>query len=94
MFKIYSIIITHLESETLGNRRMKLCSNFAKKAEKHPKYKNWFEEEDTTIRQVPNTRRDKSAIKTKYKPVPTRTERFKNSPIPFLTDILNEHYMK
>ena len=73
---------------------MKLCSTFARKAEKHLKYQNWFEEEDTTIRQVPNTRTDKNAIKTKYKPVPTRTERFKNSPIPFLTDILNEHYMK
>ena len=63
-FVSYDHAITHLESETLGNWRMKLCSNFARKAEKHPKYKNWFEEEDTTIRQVPNTRSDKNAIKT------------------------------
>ena len=93
-FVSYDHAITHFDSETLGNRRLKLCSNFARKAEINPKYQNWFEEEVATIRQVPNTRSDKNAVENKYKPVPTRTERYKNSPIPFLTDILNEHYMK
>ena len=93
-FHSYEHALTYLESETLSARRMKLCYNFARKAEIHPKYQNWFQEEDMDTRQVPNTRSDKDALKTKYKQVPTRTDRFKNSPIPFLTDMLNEHYMK
>ena len=93
-FVNYNHAVEYLNSETLSDRRLKLCLNFAKRAEKHPKYHNWFSEEDEYIRPVPNTRSDKNAIKTKYKVVPTRTDRFKNSPIPYLTDMINEHYMK
>jgi hypothetical protein len=53
---------------------------------KHPKYQNWFSEENENIQPVPNTRSDRNAIRTKYKVVPTRTDRFKNSPIPIIVD--------
>ena len=33
-------------------------------------------------------------IKMKYKVVPTRTDIFRNSPVPYLTDILKEPYIK
>ena len=41
---------------------------------------------------VPNIRSDKTSIVTKYRPVPTRTDRFKDSPIPYMTEILNNFY--
>ena len=40
--KSYEQALETLEYETLYERRIKLCENFAKKALKHPKYKNWF----------------------------------------------------
>ena len=88
----YDHAVDYLDSEKLSERRLKLCLKFAKRAEQHPKYQNWFSEEIENMRPVPNTRSEKSATKTKYKVVPTRTDRFKNSPLPYLTDMLNEYY--
>ena len=92
-FVNYEHASDYLKSEKLSERRLKLCLNFAKRAKDHPKYQHWFSEEMENSRPVHNTRRDKNAYKTKYRVVPTRTDRFKNSPIPYLTD-LNEHYRK
>ena len=51
--------------------------NFAKKAQQHDKFKNWFvETEEPRL--------------TKFKPVPYRTKRYMKSPIPYLTNLLNE----
>ena len=75
--------LTNLES--LESRRMKLCINFAKKAEKSYKYMHWFKP-----RSVVNTRQ----LKVKYIEPQARTERLKNSAIPYLTRILNQHYIK
>ena len=66
--------------ETLEERRKTLCINFAKKAAKHPKHRNWFVPESG-----PNTRSEK----TTYKAPTGRLKRFKNSPIPYLTNLLN-----
>ena len=52
---------------------------FVKKAANHPKYQNWF-------RMDSNLANDKD---TKYIPVQYRTERYKDSPLPYLTELLN-----
>ena len=75
--------------ENLSDRRLKLSQNFAKKAAKSPKFQNWFNE-------IPNrdnmtsTRSYKNKSLPRFKPIPPRTNRYKKSPLPYLTDILNE----
>ena len=66
--------------DSLEDRRQKLCITFAKKTAKHPKHNHWFEE--TTSIKTRNK-------KLKYKEPVYRLERFKNSPIPYLTRLLN-----
>ena len=82
-----------LNVEKLSTRRSKLCLKFAKRAEKHKKYSNWFKPEKS---QTPNfiTRREKYSTKLKYTPVPFRKARYEKSPIPYLTQLLNNHYTK
>ena len=75
--------LTNLES--LESRRINLCINFAKKAEKSHKYMHWFRP-----RSIVNTRQPI----LKYIEPQARTERLKKSAIPYLTRILNTHYMK
>ena len=65
----------------LDTRRESLCLNFARSAIKNPKFTNWFVE-DT---QVIETRR----LKKNLKDVQTRTKRFRESTIPYLTQLLN-----
>ena len=69
--------------ETLEKRRNKLCLNFAKRAEKNVKHMNWFKKRPKT-----STRLDQP----KYWNTIARTDRLKNSPIPYITDLLNKHY--
>ena len=71
--------------ESLESRRMKLCINFAKKAEKSEKYMHWFRP-----RPVVNTRQSRF----KYIEPQARTERLSKSAIPYLTRLLNQHHMK
>ena len=68
--------------ERLDERRMKLIISFAKKTAKNPKFAHWFlqNKESDRKHRVPQTQ---------YKTVHTRTERFKRSAIPFMTDLLN-----
>ena len=90
----YDAAVKFLESDKLSIRRSNLCLSFALKCEKNEKYQTWFTVSDTNEIPLPNTRSDKSIRQTKYKPVPTRTDRYNNSPIPYLTNILNEHHSK
>ena len=90
----YSNALRTLEVTNLADRRFKLCLNFAKKAEKHQKYQNWFFPAEEIVPPTMTTRSDKIDIQTKYRSVPTRTERYKGSPLPFLTDMLNDYYIK
>ena len=75
-----------LHLDTLQSRCDKLCLNFAKKAEKHPKFQKWFKE--TNYKQ--NTRQDKY----KYCDVKAKHNRLDKSPLSFLTKKLNEYYNK
>ena len=82
----YKHSLTTLNIETLENRRNKLSLKFARKAEKHQKFKSWF---IPYIKKV-NTRQSN----LKYLPVRANHARYKNSPISFLTNLLNTHHTK
>ena len=85
-YNTYKKALSALGLETLCSRRKKLCLNFAKKAIKHPKFKTWFEYETSNGYLIRN--------KNKLVPVTTRTKHFKSSPLPFLTDMLNDYFAK
>ena len=78
-----------LECDNLNDRRNKLCENFAKKSVKHPKFTNWFCENSEAPPNI-STRGNENKVITKFKPVQTRTKRYHDSPLPYLTDILNK----
>ena len=80
-YKSYRKALKQLQLETLYVRRNKLCKKFAIKSQKHPKFTKWFK---------PNTKKTNTReIPTKYCEVYYRTDRFKQSPISYLTNILN-----
>ena len=83
----YNTALRALNCENLQARRVKICEKFARKAVKNPSYSNWFQLNNATPPKI-NTRQTKKL--TKYVPVQTRTERFKHSPIPYFTEILNQ----
>ena len=88
-YQNYENALDILGSETLDDRRVKLCQKFARKAIRNPKYTNWF---------CPDNRGSFQNIKTRgyqtksfnVKPVHTRTYRFEKSPIPYMTKLLND----
>jgi hypothetical protein len=80
-YKSYRSALKHLHIESLFSRRNKLCKKFARKSLKHTKFSKWFK---------PSTKRTITRNKpTKFCEVYSRTERFKRSPISYLTTILN-----
>ena len=83
-FSTYREALKSAYLEALSTRRRNLCLKFALKCEANPKYNKWFE-----LNQSRTTRNS-----LKYKQVWTRTERYRRSPVPYLTDLLNEHYKK
>ena len=83
----YSHALKTLNCETLEIRRENLCIKFAKKALKHEKYRKWFQisSEKTSTH---NTRASKNK-QPNLMPVPYRTDRYRDSPLPYLTNLLN-----
>ena len=73
---------------TLSSRRKDICLKFAKNAFKNPKYQHWF-----CLNPASNGVRTRSK-KPQLKPVLARTGRFKDSPISYLTNLLNEDRTK
>ena len=88
----YANAVSILKVDQLSERRSKLCLNFARRSEKNIKYQNWFYPAEEVIPPTMNTRSDVEIVQTKYRPVPCRTDRYKGSPIPYLTDLLNKYY--
>ena len=81
----YDNALNLLDLESLDTRRKTICRNFAVKALKHEKFSKWFTySEAKTI----STRSKKSLLK----PVYTRTNKYEDSPIPYLTRTLNNIY--
>ena len=86
----YDNALTNQECEKLTDR---LCDNFAEKPVKHEQFQSWFcKNSDPT----PNfeTRLNKNTTRNQYQPVKTRTDGFPNSPLPYLTNILNTLHAK
>ena len=77
----FTLLLSRVRKPTLQLEKM--TQQFAKKCSEHSKFSKWF----TPVPQRANTRGNKHQ---KYVHISTRTERFKQSPIPHLTDILNK----
>ena len=82
-----------LSVEKLCERRQKLSLTFAKKCENNPKYSKWFNLSENFKPPNIKTRGCVNRMQPKYTPVPSRTDRYENSPIPFLTKLLNDYYL-
>ena len=78
----YSNALQVAALDRLDTRREALCLKFARNSIRNPKFSNWFVEDV----KITNTRR----LKKNLKDVHTRTRRFKQSTIPYLTQLLNE----
>ena len=65
----------------LSTRRRKICIKFAKRSQKHSKFSRWFK---------PNTRRTPRIKQPRFCPVIAKKERFKKSPLSYLTTLLNQ----
>ena len=87
-YESYDNALALLNSEMLSARRKKLALNFAKKSLKHDKYQNWFSVNSSSRTQ--NTRAEQTVLK----PVYTRTDSYRDSPLPYLTTKLNEYLGK
>ena len=72
----------------LEDRRIRICEKFARKASKHEKYKTWFCFDSSKTSSV-KTRAKSKVVVPKYLKAKTRTERYKKSPLPYLTEALN-----
>ena len=81
----YKDALKLLEIDSLQNRRSKICEKFAKNCLKSQRYSTWFQSNQFT-QPTHNTRSKKSQLKS----VSTRTQRYKNSSIPYLTELLNK----
>ena len=86
------------KAEELKDRRYTLCLNFANKSLKHPKHQHWFSENPINPNPPPppKTRAGKEKAKApaklpKFKPVKARTDRYRDSPIPYLTKLINDN---
>ena len=81
----YRSALKQVKLESLYTRRNKLCKKFAQKSLKNSKFCKWFK---------PNDRKTSTRlIRPKFCEVVSRTERFRKSPISFLTDVLNKKWL-
>jgi hypothetical protein len=62
----------------------RMTAKFAAKSAKHPKFSQWFQPAPVS---AVNTRSNKNT--QVFASVPTRTDRYKKSPIPYITELLN-----
>ena len=79
-YSSYSSALKKTGLEKLSDRRSKICIKFAKRAQKHSKFSNWFK---------PNPKRNKRLQQPKFRPVVFKKDRFKKSPLSYLTNLLN-----
>ena len=84
-YKSYNSALKTLGLEKLSERRRKICLTFAKKAQKHKKFSNWFK-----LNPKSKTRQKQ----TKFSKVVCKKERFEKSPLSYLTNLLNNHFDK
>lgn len=77
-YRGYQNSLATLNLASLIDRRVKICTKFANKTQRNPKYSAWF---------------TKSTVKTRFSKqffeYDARTERYRRSPIYYLTSLLN-----
>ena len=84
-YSSYADALDRANLDSLETRRENLCINFAKKAVKDVKHSSWFKPKP----QLPTRQ-----VQDRYfKPI-ARTDRLLNSPICYLTKLLNENARK
>ena len=76
----YPDSLAHFKQDSLKDRRNKLCLNFALKTYKSEKFSQLFKPVTHSV----NTRSVKMPLKT-------RTRRYRKSPLPYLTELMNNH---
>ena len=79
----YSTALKQTGLEKWSDRRSKICIKFAKRAQKHSKFSNWFK---------PNPKWNKRLQQPKFRPVVFKKQRFKTSPLSYLTSLLNNQW--
>ena len=72
--------------ESLEKRREKISLKFANRALKSDKFKHWFSENAVCKPKI-KTRNNKQELK--LKPVTYLRTRYKNSPLSYLTELIN-----
>ena len=78
-YQTYEDALSDIEEPSLLERRRDLCLKFAKNCLKQEKFKNWFQSGKCT--------RNSSYL---LEPV-SKTKRYRNSPIPYMTRLLNQN---
>ena len=86
----YKLALKQLNIERLDLRREEIFLKFGIKALKSERFCNWFTPKEGN-KYPPKTRKQETQIVNKLKPVTTRTRRFEKSPIPYLTELLNNN---
>ena len=85
-YESYNNALQLLKLDTLEYRRTQLSLKFAIKAEKHEKFKFWFKSNKKRLK----TRQTIS----RYCSVKANHRRFENSPLSYLTNLLNIYHSK
>ena len=82
-YKSYYRALKHFQLKSLFTRREKLCKKFGIKSQKSSKFSKWFKPK---LKRIPTRKIPKKYCEAdEY----ARTERFRKSPICFLTKLLN-----
>ena len=84
-YQSYNHALKTLGLEKLSVRRKGLCIKFTRKAMQHDKFSMWFKPTPTV-----NTR----IKRPQFYEVVCKTARFENSPLSYLTKLLNQHFNK
>ena len=82
----YNNALKTLELETLKERRESICLKFGLKSRQNPNFKNWFQDNPGAVNGV------KTRNVVNFRPVWTQTRRYGKSPLPYLTELMNNHY--
>ena len=85
-YRNYEHALKRLKREPLSERRIEINLKFAKKCLNSDKYSHWFCKSEPTKQQT----KTRSKF-TELVPVRARTDAFASSPIPYLTNLLNEN---
>ena len=84
-YRSYTHALNTLGLEKLTVRRKKICLKFAMKAQRHEKFTKWFK---------PTLNVNSRIKKPPFSNVVCKTSRFENSPISYLTKLLNQNLYK